>query len=281
MYKLGINFDEISDSLDVSLDIVKQLGLKYGELRTLDGKNFCFWTKEDLEHVKQTLIEHAVQPVAVASPIFKWYVSNDDPEVEHDSYGFNARLSDEEKRTVIKDVLKNAKYLSIPIIRIFSGLGKNKDAVKTFLADPMLAYALELAEDLDIYLCVENEPVCHIYTKQQLIELFAANTHPRMRLWLDVANLIRIGDVVDEELLSSVGDAIIYVHVKDYITKANDVEYVPVGSGEIDYPKTLSLIAQHLPDQTFVTIETHAPQDLKQAYSERSIVAMQEMLRRI
>lgn len=39
MYKLGINFDEISDDLSTAIEVMNECGVQYGELRTVNKKN--------------------------------------------------------------------------------------------------------------------------------------------------------------------------------------------------------------------------------------------------
>lgn len=281
MYKLGINFDEISNSLDEAILLMKRHDIQYGELRTLNGRNFCFWDSDDVRDVQSRLDVSAITPIAVASPIFKWYVSPEDLDVSHDSFGFNARLLDAEKKQVIDTVLGNARSMGLQTVRIFSGLGKSDGAVDRFLGDPILAYALDRADELDIDLCVENEPVCVLYTKSHLADLFSRDLHPRLKLWLDLANLAQVGDEIDDDFLKLVAPRMKYLHVKDFIKEGNVLKYVPLGKGQLPYADWLAMILPYIDNEVFITIETHAPDELKKEYSEQSIVNMQATLKEL
>ena len=50
---------------------------------------------------KRLLNERGIMILAAATPLFKWYSSNNDAEVIHDSFGFNPRLSEKEKLQTI------------------------------------------------------------------------------------------------------------------------------------------------------------------------------------
>jgi hypothetical protein len=164
MYKVGMNFDEISDDLEVAIKVMKACDTRCGELRTINKKNFVFWTDTEVADCKRRIEAAGIELVAGTSPLFKWYVDQDDPEVVHDSFGFNPRISDKKKQDSIKRAIAIADELSIPRLRIFSGLGKVDHPGVVFAHDPLLHYALELADRHNIDLLIENEPPCRIFT---------------------------------------------------------------------------------------------------------------------
>lgn len=278
MYRLGINFDEISDDLEVAFDIMERNDIYCGELRTLNKKNFVFWTDEEVLTFKKRLDQTDVELIAAATPLFKWYVNQDDPEIIHDSFGFNPRLDDTEKRSVIERTIDVATTLGIPRLRIFSGLGKTQNAGATFATDPLLAYALDLADSAGIDLYLENEPPCRVHTQKEILALLANNSHPRLKFWLDIANMIEIGEDIDTQFLSQVSSRIGYVHVKDYVREDGVRKYVPAGEGVIDYTTILKDVFASTDNDLVITIETHAPADKKVDYSERSIEGTRRIL---
>jgi len=261
MHKVGINFDEISDNLDKALQTMKECDVTYGELRTVNGKNFVFWSDDEVAAFKKRIDEEGIDLVAAATPLFKWYVREDDPEIPHDSFGFNPRLNDAEKRKVIERTFEVASVLSLPRLRIFSGLGKADDAGATFAQDPLLLFALELADKYAIDLYIENEPVCFVHTKKDILDLLNAQQHPRLKLWLDIANLVELGEEIDEAFVAEVTDRLGYVHVKDFNMVNGSKNYVPVGKGQIDYASILGVIAKLHDEDLIFTVETHAKTD--------------------
>lgn len=277
MYKVGINFDEISDDLDVAIQTMKDCDVKYGELRTVNQKNFVFWSDEKVAEFKKKVAEAGIELIAAATPLFKWYITLDAEDIEHDSFGFNPRLNDEEKRQVIERAIAVAKELSIPRLRIFSGLGRDENAGVNFANDPLLAYALELAVKHDIDLYLENEPVCRVHDKAQILQLFKNQQSPNFKFWLDIANLVELDEIIDKAFIDEIAGRIGYVHVKDFVVDNGVRKYVPVGQGQIDYASILSTISAAVPQDLIFTVETHAKTD-KIGASVASIKATQELV---
>ncbi|HVC36010.1 MAG TPA: TIM barrel protein [Candidatus Dormibacteraeota bacterium] len=258
MYKVGVNFDEISDDIHIALAVMKKQGVTYGELRTIEAKNFVFWTDDEVQYYKTIITMAGIELVAAATPLFKWYRTADSPEVRHDNFGFDPRLREEEKRAVIARTIEIATAMKIPRLRIFSGLGSSDKAGPVFASDPLLHYALELASKYEIDLYLENEPVCIIHNKQDVVDFFNQVTSQHMKYWLDVANLIELNEMVDDAFLSQVIARVGYVHVKDFINTTKGRKYVPVGQGEINYRQILADIRRSCPHELIITIETHA-----------------------
>ena len=277
MYKVGINFDEISDNLDEAISLMQRQKVAYGELRTVNNKNFVFWTENEVQNFKAKIESSGIAVVAAATPLFKWYDNESDPEVVHDNFGFNPRLTYEEKKQVIIRAIDVASQLRIPRLRIFSGLGRSEDAGKIFADSELLAFALDRADAQNIDLYLENEPACKVHSKGDILSLLQYNQHPRLKLWLDICNLTEIGEDIDHKFINSVVDRLGYVHVKDFVNKDGLKTYVPVGKGTISYDAIFRLLYNMKQDSIIVTVETHAKTD-KMLMSEQSIVGLRNIL---
>jgi sugar phosphate isomerase/epimerase len=280
MYKIGINFDEISDNLDEAISLMQRQKVVYGELRTVNKKNFVFWTDEEVRDFKAKIETSGIELVAAATPLFKWYDNESDPEIVHDNFGFNPRLSYEEKKQVIFRAIDVASQLAIPRLRIFSGLGRSEEAGKNFAESELLAYALIQAEKRNIDLYLENEPACKVHAKSDILNLLKHNNHPRLKLWLDIANLIEVGDDIDSEFIRSIVERLGYIHVKDFTEKHGVRTYVPVGKGTISYEAIVQMLYHEKQDGIIITVETHAKTD-KMLMSEQSIVGLREILKKL
>lgn len=278
MYKLGINFDEISDDLDTAIQTMQDQGIQYGELRTVRKKNFVFWDQKEIQAFRNTIAASGITLVAAATPLFKWYDNPDDPEIKHDSFGFNPRLSLDEKRKAIDRAISIAHQLSIPRLRIFSGLGKTEDAGVHFGNSELLRYALTLADQYSVDLYIENEPVCKVHTKQEIIHLLDTNTHARLKLWLDIANLVELSEDIDVEFVERISTRLGYIHIKDFTRQGNTLHYVPAGQGTVPYDKILKTLYASRPENIVVTVETHAKADTVEA-SIASIMGTRQILR--
>lgn len=276
--KLAINFDEISDDFQEAADVMQELGIKYGELRTVNRKNFVFWSDKEIEEFKRQVNERGITILAAATPLFKWYASSSDPEVIHDSFGFNPRLSQEEKMQTIARAVEVANTLGIPKLRIFSELKSADDTAGDFASSQLLRYALSEAAKHNIDLLIENEPVCRIHTKSALVDFLNKNQSSNLKLWLDVANLLEIGETIDKDLLSTAGQRIGYIHVKNYVIKDGVRQYVPAGVGEINYDSVLPLVLSYCPQEVIVSVETHASQNEKISSSRKSLMYLADLL---
>lgn len=277
MHKLGINFDEVSSSIDEALTFMAERHLTCGELRTVNDKNFVFWDSSEIEEFKSSIGAKNIELVAAATPLFKWYVNENDPELTHDSFGFNPRIEEEEKRRTIERTVSVALELGIPRLRIFSGLGTATDAGRVFAEDQLLAYALDCADRANIDLYLENEPVCRVHDKKQIAELFRNNNHERLKFWLDIANLTELNEEIDDAFITEMAPRLGYLHIKDYVIEDGKKKYVPAGEGEIDYANILSRIFQYCENDLVVTVETHA-QDDKVKMSSRAIAGTRLLL---
>lgn len=281
MYKLGINFDEISDDFDTAIGVMKECGVNYGELRTLNNKNFVFWSDSEVEEFKNKLAVTGIELVAAATPLFKWYTNQDDSEVIHDNFGFNPRLDNEAKKVTITRAIEIAVKLEIPRLRIFSELGSQADAGKSFAKSELLDFALKSAQKAGIDLYLENEPVCKVHTKKEVTELLNANQSPNFKFWLDIANFIELEEDIDRYFLSKITHRLGYVHVKDFLLENGKKTYVPTGEGIINYKEILTNILATANDELVITIETHASDENKIEYSKRAIRATKLILKQI
>lgn len=278
MYTIGINFDEISDDLHEALQVMQECGVRYGELRTLKQKNFVFWTDDEIDAFKRVTDAHHIEVVAAASPLFKWYMHVSDETVEHDSFGFNPRLSEQEKLLLLEKALHVAVRLAIPRIRVFSGLGRTARAGLKISQNPLFQQALKLAAARGIELCIENEPTCRVHTKNDILELLDSNQSAKLKLWLDIANLLEVDEDIDEAFLRAISSRLGYLHVKDYVKQGNRKVYVPVGYGIINYQDIFQKIeAIHPSNDLIVTVETHARKN-RAEFSARSIMGIRKII---
>ncbi|HHQ2480893.1 TPA: sugar phosphate isomerase/epimerase family protein [Bacillus cereus] len=281
--KLTINLDEISSDINLSFAFLKEMDLHTCELRMINGKNISLMNKEEIINLSKKLNIEGIIPVSIASPIFKWNISNFHEDIIHDNFGIHSNLSLTEKEKLIDNILEYAEFLSINKIRIFSYLGKQDNPFKYFFNNRLL----EKIKKSNQTFLLENEPVCTIYTKKHLesfVDLITDNHISNIKIWLDIANLIQIGEDIDESFIEKIAPYIEYVHIKDFIYIGNYIKYVPVGSGIIDYKKVISLLNKHIPDSqdVIVSIETHASTEAeKYEYSKESIIYLREILKGI
>ncbi|RGP43748.1 hypothetical protein BTW32_29480 [Bacillus thuringiensis] len=253
------------------------------ELRMINGKNISLMNKEEIINLSKRLVSEGITPVSIASPIFKWNVCNSREVIRHDNFGVDALLSLAAKEELINNTLEYADILSVDKIRIFSYLGNLVNPFSNLLNNRLFQ---KIMKSNSTFL-IENEPVCTIYTKEHLesfANIIADNHMPNIKIWLDIANLIQIGEDIDEPFIEKIAPYIEYIHIKDFIYNEAAIKYVPVGEGIIDYKKIISILNTHIPDQQDVTIsiETHASTEAeKYTYSKQSIIALRKIIEEV
>ena len=96
--------DEISPDFDRQLQVIRQLGMKYIEIRGVDRKNIADLTEEEVAQVKAKLDAAGVQISSIGSPIGKIDITDD----------FAPHLE------IFRRLLTTAKTLNTRYIRMFS-----------------------------------------------------------------------------------------------------------------------------------------------------------------
>ena len=69
--------DEISPDFDKQMQVISQLGMKYIEIRGVDGKNITELTPDEVAVVKEKLDAAGVQISSIGSPIGKIDITDD------------------------------------------------------------------------------------------------------------------------------------------------------------------------------------------------------------
>src|SRR5690554_5415743 len=96
--------DEIDPDLKVQMEVLKQHGIQYIEMRGVNGRNIADYTLEEVKRIKNQLDEQDFRISAVGSPIGKIQITDD----------FTPHL---EK---FRHTLEIAKILETDYIRMFS-----------------------------------------------------------------------------------------------------------------------------------------------------------------
>ena len=96
--------DEINPLMDVQLRVLNDLGIRFIELRGVDGNNITSLTLEETETLKKKLEANGVQVSAIGSPLGKISI--------HDEFEPHLALFDH--------VVKQAAILGTKYIRMFS-----------------------------------------------------------------------------------------------------------------------------------------------------------------
>jgi len=240
MFTLSGFADEISDDLDVQLDVLGKLEIRFLEFRGVWGKNVLALTDEEVARVREALRRRGVGVSAIGSPIGK--IKIDDP--------FEPHLE------AFRRALRLAKYFDSPYIRLFSFFVPEgeADAYRPQVMERMRAL-LDEAQGHDVVLLHENER--HIYgdTPERCLDLLETMASPQMRMTFDPQNFVLCGVRRPyEEAYAVLKEHIVYMHIKDAI--AAEGRTVPAGQGDGQIPEILRDLTARGYDG-FASLEPH------------------------
>ena len=207
--------DEISPDFDKQMQVISQLGMKYIEIRGVDGKNITELTPDEVAVVKEKLDAAGVQISSIGSPIGKIDITDD----------FAPHLE------TFRKLLETAKTLNTRYIRMFS-FYMPKDANPADYREEVFArlkVLVQEAEKADIVLLHENEKGIYGDTDLRCLDLMENLGCDHFRAVFDFANFIQCGveTVPAYERLKPYVD---YIHIKDAVAETGTV--VPPGMGD-------------------------------------------------
>ena len=239
MFVLSGFADEISDDLDVQLDVLQELEIGYLELRGVWGKNVLALSDDEVERIRGELARRGIRVSAIGSPIGK--IGIDEP--------FEPHLAD------FGRALHLAEHFETDYIRMFSFFVPEgqADAYRPQIMERLRAL-LDEAQGHPVTLLHENER--HIYgdIPRRCRDIHETLASPQLRMTFDPANFVVCGVRPFSEAYDMLKDYIEYVHIKDAIL--TDKRIVPAGDGDGEVRELLSALEARQYDG-FLSLEPH------------------------
>ncbi len=234
--------DEISDSLDEQIRVVKSLGMEYISLRGIDGKNIGDFTPEEFKsEVLPRLNGANVKVSSIGSPIGKVFIDDEE--------GYEKQL------VVLENICKIANMLDCKYIRIFSFFIKkelNYDDYKEPVIKKIKEFA-KIAGKYNVILLHENEKDIFGDIARRCKTIFDEVGSDYFKAIFDFANFVQCGEDTKKayDLLKK---DILYFHIKD---ASYDVSYnVLCGTGDGKIPEILEEAIKG-GYKGFLTLEPH------------------------
>lgn len=212
--------DEAAFYLDDAIKAMKENGIHLAEIRDVNGINVLEFSDAQAQEFYQKLKDNDIVVWAISSPVGK----ND----------FIIPFSDFKIR--VHKAIKMAKVFHTPHIRVFSFFNHQNNGVEVARR---IKYVVDEAKKENIKICLENEKDSYGEIPEHIIELL--NNIPGLLSVYDSSNYIQVG-VSSEKTLKEVFPRAYYVHFKDGIHKNNDADITPVGEGEANIAKLISLV---------------------------------------
>ena len=234
--------DEISVRFSRQLKVVKQLGMQYLCLRTINGKSIAAYTPKEAEKkLLPPLNEAGIRVSSLGSPNGK--VPIDDEEA------FQKQL------VQLENLCGVCKVLQCRYIRIFSFFmpkDENPEDYKDAVLQKLRQF-VAIAQRHDIVLLHENEKDIFGDTAARCRFLFDALESPYLQGAFDAANFVQCKEN-PLEAFALLKDKIAYIHIKDAVYTDN--ENVLCGTGDGQIPEVLRQ-AMANGYSGFLTLEPH------------------------
>ena len=233
-YILSAFADEYDADFETQLAALQQFGIKYIELRFVDGTNAADLTDEQITRVQTLLTQYGITVSAIGSPIGKIALDGD----LETHFAKAAR------------VFHIANLLGVQNIRCFSFYPPAGKPIATCRDEVItqMSWLLDLADNYGVTLCHENEAGIYGESPESCLDLLN-HFGGRLKCVFDMGNFVLDGfDPVGA--LSLLQPYIRYFHIKDALYAG---AIVPAGKGEASIKQILA----SYPGETFVTLEPH------------------------
>lgn len=220
MIRLSAFSDEAGASLKEQADALIRNGIRFLELRSIDGKNVSDFTEEEARGYAEAFAAYGLRVCSIASPIGKVNLEED----------FSAC----EKKLL--HTIRIAEIFQTDRIRIFSFYRAEGQSEKVM---SYLCRMVQIAADHGIRLYHENEKGIFGDTAEHVREIME---HVEgLHFIYDPANYLQVGVQAEESIAAFVKDTE-YFHIKDVISETGEI--VPAGCGDGRIQEILSLIRQ-------------------------------------
>lgn len=233
--------DEIDGNLDVQIESLTKLGLKYVEMRGVDGNNLIYHDNAKVKDIKNRLDAAGISLSALGTPLGKIVIT--DPFEKH---------FEEYKRAVEIAHMMGAKNLRMFSFYIPGDDKTGREKYKSEVFDRMGMF-VDYAKANDAVVLHENEKGIYGELAPECREMMDEFGCDNFKAIFDFANFVQ-ADQDTWEAYELLKDHIAYIHVKDAIKGSGKV--VPSGYGNGNVKKILDdLFANGF--NGFLSLEPH------------------------
>ncbi|NLU53355.1 MAG: sugar phosphate isomerase/epimerase [Clostridiaceae bacterium] len=208
--------DEIDPMLTTQMDVLDSHGIKYIEMRGVNGRNFTQHTAREAREIKKQLDDRGFKLSAIGSPIGKIKITDD----------FAPHLD------LFKHTMELAHIMETKYIRMFSFFIPENENPLIYRDEVMERWSrfIEAAKGSDLILLHENEKDIYGDTPERCLDLIETMNCPYLKAVFDPANFVQCDVEVFPRAFNHLKDHIAYMHIKDalYI----DHHVVPAGYGD-------------------------------------------------
>ena len=229
--------DEISPDLNVQLDTLQALGIRYLEFRGVWDKNVLDLTADELATVKAELDRRGFKVSAIGSPIGKVSIDAD--------FG--------QYRTRVQQAIDVALRMETPYVRVFSFYVNDLDQDREEVMQRMQSM-VDMAAAAGVTLLHENEKGIYGELPERCLDLHRTVRGKHLRATFDPANFVVAGVRPFADGYPLLQPFIEYYHIKDAIRSEGRVVPAGEGNGQI---RELMAAARATGFTGFLSLEPH------------------------
>lgn len=220
--KISGFIDEIDIGFEKEVEVIKKLGMKYIELRSVNGTNISDLSIEKVNDIKKYLKNKNIKISCIASPIGK---------INIDEIDFENKFEEHFKK--FKHTLNIAQILEVKYVRVFSFFLKKseKEKYQSLILEKMKKLKEEVS-DLEIILLHENEKGIYGDDIESSLKLIEEIDSEKFRLIFDPANFVQVG-ISPLKAYEKLKKFVEYVHLKDANFSSQENVLIGTGDGEI------------------------------------------------
>ncbi|MBR3515617.1 MAG: sugar phosphate isomerase/epimerase [Lachnospiraceae bacterium] len=230
--------DEIAQELDTQIESLQRLGIRYVEMRGVDGNNLIYHSDEKVKEIKKKLDDAGIALSALGTPLGK--IGIEDPFEKH---------FEEFKRAI-----EVAHMMDAVNLRMFSFyIPEGENAKWKSAVWERMGQFVDYASANDVVLLHENEKGIYGEKAPECLELMKDFAGDHFKAIFDFANFVQAQQDTLEayEMLK---DYIAYIHVKD--ARLENGVVVPSGYGDGNVQEILKkLFAKGF--DGFLSLEPH------------------------
>jgi sugar phosphate isomerase/epimerase len=208
--------DEIDSDLKTQMDVLDQHGIKFIEMRGVNGKPLVHYTLEEVKEIKSQIDARGFKLSAIGSPLGKIKITDDfEPHSE-----------------LFKHTLEIAKIMDCKYIRMFSFFmpkGEDPSNYRDEVINRWRSF-IKGAEGSGVVLLHENESGIYGDTPERCLDLLETLNCDYFKGIFDFANFVQCNARNYPDGFELLKDHIVYVHVKDAVY--SDHHVVPAGLGD-------------------------------------------------
>ncbi len=238
-FELSAFTDEYSQDFSAQIEGMLSNGIKYTEIRGVNGKNISELTLNEAREVRKMLDDNGLAVWSVGSPLGKIKLTDD----------INKHID------LTKHVCEIANVLGTPRIRVFSFYvpdTSNLTPYKEQVFDYM-GRMLDASKPYSVILCHENEKGIYGEKTEGVLDIMKQFGNGYKCIF-DPANFIQADVKTYPEAFGKLEEYIYYMHIKDCRA---DKTVAPAGKGEGKIPEILSELDKKRSDTVVLTVEPH------------------------